>query len=161
MTVCTFAGHREVYGLFVDEKIEECIEEVLQGDREFLFYVGGMGEFDKKCATAVRKTQKKYPHLCINLVLVLPYLSNRLNTEKTYYTEKYDSILIPFADESVHYKAAIQKRNRWMVDRATCVIAYIRHKGGGAWETVRYAERCRKRILYVNPQNGNVSQNIQ
>lgn len=50
MTTCTFAGHREVYQPMMDAKIEKAIRELLQTDSEFIFYTGGMGEFDSKCA---------------------------------------------------------------------------------------------------------------
>ena len=82
MTSCTFAGHREVYQPMLDAKIEKAIRELLQTDSEFIFYTGGMGEFDSKCASAVRLAKRKYPHLKICLALVLPYMSNRLNTER-------------------------------------------------------------------------------
>lgn len=50
MTTCTFTGHREVYQPMMDAKIEKAIRELLQADSEFIFYTGGMGEFDSKCA---------------------------------------------------------------------------------------------------------------
>ena len=54
MTTCTFAGHREVYQPMMDAKIEKAIRELLQTNSEFIFYTGGMGEFDSKCASTVR-----------------------------------------------------------------------------------------------------------
>ena len=89
MTTCTFAGHREVYQPMINAKIEKAIRELLQTDSEFIFYTGGMGEFESKCASAVRLAKRKYPHLKICLALVLPYMSNRLNTEKEYYEYYY------------------------------------------------------------------------
>ena len=61
MTTCTFAGHREVYQPMMDAKIEKAIRELLQTDSEFIFYTGGMGEFDSKCASAVRSAKRQYP----------------------------------------------------------------------------------------------------
>ena len=79
----------------MDAKIEKAIRELLQTDSEFIFYTGGMGEFDSKCASAVRLAKRQYPHLKIRLALVLPYMSNKLNTEKAYYEYYYDEIIIP------------------------------------------------------------------
>lgn len=104
MTTCTFAGHREVYQPMMDAKIEKAIRELLQTDSEFIFYTGGMGEFDSKCVSAVRLAKRKYPHLEICLALVLPYMSNRLNTEKAYYEYCYDEIIIPEELCGTHYK---------------------------------------------------------
>lgn len=147
MTACTFAGHREVYHAGMDEKIEKAIRKLLQTDSEFVFYTGGMGEFDSRCASAVRAAKRRYPHLKIHLVLVLSYMSNRLNTDKEYYEYCYDEILLPEELCGVHYKAAIQKRNRWMVDRADYLIAYLFRNFGGAYETVKYAKKQGKTVI--------------
>lgn len=66
-------------------------------------------------ASAIRAAKRRYPEKHITLALVLPALSNQLNTDK--------------------YKAAIQIRNRWLVDRADAVIAYICRDFGGALAT--------------------------
>lgn len=52
MVNCTFAGHREVYGSGVEERLNFALEKLLEEDGEFCFYTGGMGEFDAKCATS-------------------------------------------------------------------------------------------------------------
>ena len=147
MTTCTFAGHREVYQAGIDKEIEKAINELLQTDNEFVFYTGGMGKFDDMCSSAVRSAKRQYPHLNISLLLILPYMLNRLNTDKAYYESRYDGIIIPVDLAGVHYKAAITKRNRWMVDRASCLIAYVYRDFGGAVETVKYAQKKGKRVI--------------
>lgn len=147
MTVCVFAGHREVYQSGIDAKIEEAINRLLQTDNEFVFFTGGMGNFDDKCASAVRSAKRRRPDLNISLALVLPYMSNRLNIDKEYYEYLYDEIIIPAELDNVHYKAAIKKRNRWMVDQADHVIAYIYREFGGALETVKYARKQGKSVI--------------
>lgn len=147
MTSCTFAGHREVYQLKIDEEIENAIDNLLQTDSEFVFYTGGMGDFDNKCASAVRAAKRKYPNKEIRLALVLPYMSNRLNTDKDYYQYYYDEIIIPAELAGVHYKAAITMRNRWLVDRVDCLIAYVHLDFGGASETIKYARKRGKPVI--------------
>ena len=152
MTSCTFAGHREVYQSKIDEDIEKNIDHLLQTDNEFVFYTGGMGDFDIKCASAVRAAKRKYPNKKIRLALVLPYMSNRLNADKEYYQYNYDEIIIPAELVGAHYKAAITMRNRWLVDRADCVIAYIYRDFGGALETVKYARKQGKPVINLAEQ---------
>lgn len=152
MTSCTFAGHKEVYQLKIDEEIENAIDNLLQTDSEIIFYTGGMGDFDNKCASAVRAAKRKYPDKKIRLALVLPYMSNRLNTDKDYYQYYYDEIIIPAELAGVHYKAAITMRNRWLVDRVDCVIAYVYRDYGGALETVKYAQKQGKPIINLTKQ---------
>ena len=72
MAYCTFAGHRNIFMADVDKKIEKAIESFLQTDESFTFYIGGMGEFDSKCSSAVRAAKHRHPSKIIRLVLVLP-----------------------------------------------------------------------------------------
>ena len=152
MTSCTFAGHREVYQAKIDEAIEKAIDNLLQTDSEFIFYTGGMGDFDNKCASAVRTAKRKYPNKEIRLALVLPYMSNRLNTDKDYYQYYYDEIIIPTELAGIHYKAAITMRNRWLVDRVDCVIAYVYRDFDGALKTVKYARKQGKPVINLAEQ---------
>ena len=152
ITSCTFAGHREVYQAKIDEAIENAIDSLLQTDNEFVFYTGGMGDFDNKCASAVRAAKRKYPDKEIRLALVLPYMSNRLNTDKDYYQYYYDEIIIPTELAGVHYKSAITMRNRWLVDRVDCLIAYVYRDFGGALETVKYARKHGKTVINLADQ---------
>ena len=46
-----------------------------------------------------------------------------------------------------HPKGAIQIRNRQMVDRSDLVVFCVDHSSGGAYQTLRYAQRKKKEIL--------------
>ena len=154
MTACTFAGHREVYQAGVERKIEETICQLLQTDQKFVFYTGGMGSFDDLCSSAVRTAKRHHSDLDISLSLVLPYMSNRLNTDKEYYSSQYDEVIIPAELADIHYRAAIKKRNRWMVDQAAHVIAYVYRDFGGAHDTMKYARRKGKYVI-------NLAENVE
>ena len=58
-----------------------------------------------------------------------------------YYENYYDEIVIPDAIGRAHPKAAIMLRNRWMVDTADLIIAYLEHEQGGAYAAVEYAKK--------------------
>lgn len=85
MISCTFAGHREVYGRNVESSIEFAIESILKKDNSFVFYSGDMGEFDKMCSAAVRTAKRRHPELDIKLMVVLPYMMAKINTDKDFY----------------------------------------------------------------------------
>ena len=108
---------------------------------------GGMGEFDHLFIRAVRQLKKQYPFL--RLILVKPYFSNEINTHQQQYAQLYDEIVIPEAVEGVHFKAAIEKRNRWMVEQSHFVLSYLYRTYGGAYKAVSYAEKCHKTIIRV------------
>lgn len=145
MIYCSFAGHRCFPAPHAS--IDGVIETILQTGQRFTFYSGGMGDFDAQCEAAVRSAKRRHPELSIRLILVLPYMSNRLNTYKTYYEEMYDGIIIPEALLGVHPKAAITMRNRWMVDSSNYVIACVRRDFGGAYETVKYARQTGRTVF--------------
>ena len=147
MITCTFAGHREAYLPNLEKYVEAVIEKILLTDSEFLFLNGGMGKFDGICASAVRAAKSRHPEIKITLALVMPYFIERLNEDKEYYRISYDKIIIPAELDNAHYKAAIGRRNRWMVDRADILIAYVCHDFGGAYQTYRYALRRKKETV--------------
>lgn len=45
------------------------------------------------------------------------------------------------------WKGAFQIRNRQMVKRSDLVVFYVDHTGGGAYQTMRYAQKEKKNIL--------------
>ena len=147
MTVCTFAGHREVYQANISEMLDEAISKIINTDDNFRFLVGGMGEFDGICSSAVRRAKRKYPNKEIRLELVLPYLTHELNENKLYYETSFDDVVIPIELAGVHYKSAITKRNRWMVEQSDWLIAFIYRDFGGAYTTLRYAEKKGLQII--------------
>ncbi len=125
----------------ISKSLDEAIEQVLKTDDCFSFLVGGMGDFDGLCSSAVRKAKKKHPEKQISLELILPYLTQELNESKDYYEQSYDSIVIPTELVGVHYKSAITKRNRWMVEQSSVIIAYVYRDFGGAFTTLKYAKK--------------------
>jgi len=144
--VCTFCGHRNIYEVGVEEKTKEVIIDLIENCNVDTFYVGGMGEFDSICSSIIRTLKNKYN---IKLILFLPYFSNKLNTEKEYYYNMFDKILI--ADtEMLYYKQRITKRNQIMVDYSDYIICYVVRNFGGAYKTMKYAEKKQKNIIRVN-----------
>ena len=63
-----------------------------------------MGEFDSKCASAVREARHRFPEKQLRLVLVLPYMTNRVNTDKNLFETEYDDVMIPIELADVHPK---------------------------------------------------------
>ena len=147
MTVCTFAGHREVYQANISEMLDEALSKIINTDDSFRFLVGGMGEFDGMCSSAVRRAKRKYPNKEIRLEIVLPYLTHELNENKLYYETSFDDVVIPIELAGVHYKSAITKRNRWMVEQSDWLIAFVYRDFGGAYTTLRHAEKKGLQII--------------
>ncbi len=110
------------------------------------FYCGGYGDFDNICASVCRMLKKLLPNT--ELVFVTPYITEsyqeRLNS---FLKEKlFDCITYPPL-ETVPPKFAIIKRNEWMINEADFIIAYVKHSFGGAYKSMHYAQRKKKRII--------------
>ncbi len=88
---CCGFGHRE-FCANVKERLPEVIERLINEQDITVFLTGGMGEFDSNFSAAVRAC--KSCSRKIRLVLVKPYFSNGLNTNKEYYEYYYDDVII-------------------------------------------------------------------
>ena len=138
--VVTFCGHKEITGSdeLHDRLLSVLRELISEGADSFL--LGGYGAFDGLAASAVREMQAEFPH--IRSTLVLPYIDRSFNTEL------YNGSVYPPL-ENVPRRFAISRRNEWMVDQADVIIAFVNHGWGGAAATLRYAERKKKRIVWL------------
>lgn len=143
---CSAFGHADFYSN-VHAVLHQTIDELVSTRNVTLFLTGGMGDFDALfCRTAREvKAQNKQ----IQLVLVKPYFSNELNSNKEYYNTFYDDVIIPNELLGVYYKSAIQKRNRWIVDRSDFVLSGVYRGFGGAYQTIQYALKSGKKVIDI------------
>ena len=86
-----------------------------------------------------------------SLVLVLPYETADFRDNEESFRAYYDEIEVCQSASQAHYKSAIQIRNRKMVDRSDLVVFCVERKSGGAYQTLRYAER--QNAIWVNVSN--------
>ena len=129
----------------IEKPLWETLERLVEERGARLFYIGGMGEFDELFSWTVRSMKRNCPSL--RLVLVMPYLTERLNLDKSFFEAQYDEILIPAELDGVHPKAAIGQRNRWIVDHSDIVVAALHRDFGGATAAVRYAKNRGKVVI--------------
>ena len=147
----SFFGHREIENaLEVERKLEAKITELIQTKQYIEFLVGREGEFDILAASVVKRVKKQMDYGNCSLIWVLPYIKAEFRDNEKNFLEYYDDVEVCEQSAKAHYKSAMQIRNRAMVDRSDLVICCIQHKSGGAYKTVRYAERIGKQILYLH-----------
>lgn len=150
---CTFAGHSKLQGDFHLQTLLSTLSPLILLDDAFTFYVGGMGDFDRLCATAVRQLKTSYPQKDMDLILVLPYQTKQLQHDQDYLRKQYNDIIIPVELLTVHPKAAILKRNFWMIDHSDILLSYVSHNWGGAYKSKQYAQK--KNISIIELYNHN------
>ena len=88
----------------------------------------------------------------VTVKMTLPYLKAEYRDNEKDYLNYYDEVEVCKESSAAHYKSAIQVRNRSLVDRSDLVICCIQHDYGGAYATVKYAEKCGKRIVNLNDE---------
>lgn len=132
-----FIGHRYIEGQYrLEDRIEDITREKLHTKEYVELYVGRNGDFDISVALATKRAQKALGNQNSCLVLLQPYPMK----DDPDYEKFYDEIWYPI-DSKTHPKAAITKRNQWMVDNANLLIAYVEEgRKGGALTTLKYAE---------------------
>lgn len=151
LTVSLF-GHRIIEDyITVESKLYELLRILMQKEnRELEFLVGRNGDFDLMAASVIRKLKKETGNDNVFLTLVLPYQTAELRDNAESFESYYDSIEIC---DSKNFKYAIVARNREMVDRSDMVVVYVKNESGGAYQSLKYAEKNQKRIinLYHTP----------
>ena len=143
--IITFCGH----SLFFEteeyrQKLLAFLEEKI-GEKQADFYLGGYGKFDDFAYRCCKEYKKKHPN--VTLFYITPYMTieyqkNHLENLRTL----YDGIIYPEIEDKP-LKFAISYRNKWMVEKADFVVAYICRDSGGAYATYKHAKRKGKPIF--------------
>ena len=142
MKICTFFGHRTVYG-HVELKLKQTISDLIINENVDQFYVGNNGEFDSRVYACLKKLKNTYTN--IKIFVILAYLPRK--KEKMYYFDESETIY-PEGLESVMPKFAINRRNAWMLERSDYVVTYVKH-GGNAEKLRDLALKRGKTVLEV------------
>ena len=146
-TVCFF-GHRRLDDYFTaEERMEKLIRQLMLENEDVEFLVGREGEYDQIVSSAVRRVRKELSTENCWLTWVLPYLKAELDHDRSAFEDYYDSIEICEVTAAAHPKAAIQIRNRALVDRSDLCVFFVEHPSGGAWKTLRYAASRGKALI--------------
>ena len=146
-TVCFF-GHRQLDDFsLVEQKVEMLIVRLLNEHEYVEFLVGREGEFDQLVTSAILRCRKRLDTANCSVTWVMPYLKADYVKNSDSYDNYYDYVEVYEQSANAHPKAAIQIRNRAMIDRSDLCVFYVTHKSGGAYLTLRYADKANANIL--------------
>lgn len=137
--IISFCGHAD---FVVTSDIEKQMMEILEkciGESSAELLLGGYGAFDGFAYNCGVKYKKTHPQ--VKLFFVTPYMDRADNMGRT-----YDEIIYPPL-ENVPYRFAISHRNKWMMQKADIVIAYVVREHGGAFAALRQAKIFNKIII--------------
>ena len=139
MSLCTFLGHGECYGL--DKAVlRDAIEDLIkQGVTEFL--VGNHGQFDGMVFSCLQDLSKAYPEISYSVALA--YLPTRKEDYDMYQGHSF----YPEGLEFGLARFAIERRNCYLIDSADTCLCYINHTFGGAYKFARMAKNHGLRVI--------------
>lgn len=138
----SFFGHRRLDNVFgIEQTLETIIRKLLNRPEYIEFLVGRDGEFDQLASSAVKRCRREIREDNSALIWVLPYETAELRDNEEAFLRYYDEIEICERSVGSHYKAAIQIRNRAMIDRSDFAVFCVGRRQGGAYQTLRYAEK--------------------
>ena len=147
LTTCSFTGHRILKKDFNSEKLFNVIEKIIEsGYRTFL--VGMAWGFDLK----VFETLLNFKNKNIDIIACVPcenqerYFKNSEKEKYLEYLKKADKVVY-VSDK--YFDGCMQKRNRYIVDNSSILVAYLYSNMGGTKNTVSYAEKQGKNIIYI------------
>lgn len=145
---CALTGHRKLEENFDINRLYDALEDLIKNGVEE-FYCGMAIGFDLTSLKCLVDLKKKYK---IKIIACIPFDGQekkfKIEEQKEYH------LLLTWCDEkkiiSDHYSAgSFLKRNRYMVDRADVVLAYVRKETGGTAYTVDYAKKNNKEIYMI------------
>ena len=158
---CCFTGHRpeklHESELEIKQKLEEMIDQAVADG--FVTFITGMAMgVDLWAAEIVLQKKAKNPTL--HLIAATPYasFSARWHNE---WRNKYNTIWNA-ADYRVivskgYSNDVFQRRNEWMVNHVSRVIAYYNGEKGGTRNTINYANSKGVDVIVVDENAGNLN----
>lgn len=137
-----FTGHRDIPTSEYEALTRRIFLTVDRLYREGVstYYCGGALGFDTVAAVTVLNMKTRYPDIRVVIAVPCPDQSRTWAESDCVLYER----ILARADEVVtvspHYvRGCMQIRNRYMVDRADTLIAYVKRDTGGSAYTKRYA----------------------
>ena len=150
---CCFTGHRPNKLDYSESEIKLLLETAIDNaiSDGYVTFITGMAEgVDIWAAEIVLKKKKENKDL--HLICAVPHPEFKKRRSQ-YEIERYENI-IKNADyvttiSDNYYRACYQKRNVWMVDHSSLVIAVFNGTASGTKNTVDYARKVGVHIVNV------------
>lgn len=148
-TVCFF-GHRVIDDFqAIEKEVERIIDKILSEHEYVEFLIGREGDFDQIVSSAILRYKKKSELDNCSLTWIMPYMKAEYKHNQDSFENYYDSIDLCEQSANAHPKTAIRIRNRAMVDRSDLCVFYVNRKKGGAYQTLKYAEKSSTKLIVI------------
>ena len=157
---CCFTGHRPAKLPWRDDEgdarcaaLKQQLRDVLETAVEdgYSHFICGMAEgCDLYCAEAVLELKKTHPHITLEAAIPCPTQTDGWSAAQR---ERYARILAQCDAETLvqttYTRDCMLRRNRYMVDHSSLLIALHDGLPGGTRYTIQYALRCGLNIVDI------------
>lgn len=146
---CALTGHRQLSSDFSPRKLEETFVKLIDERGVDTFYCGMAVGFDCAACEILLSLRDRGRHVRVIACIPCPEQSARFSPkQKEFYRE-----LLARCDERItvspfYDRQCMQKRNCYMVDRAAYLVAYCNRENGGSANTVRYAQKLGRTVIF-------------
>ncbi|WP_028511414.1 hypothetical protein [Ruminococcus sp. NK3A76] len=149
----SFFGHRYIErGIEIENRLDKLLHNLITQKEYVDFLIGRDGEFDILASAAIKRAINNYAYGNTHFTLVFPYMKAEYRDNEKEYLNYYDEVEVYYRSSQAHPKAAIQIRNRYMIDRSDLVVCCVQHNSGGAYLTLKYAEKQGKKIINISDE---------
>lgn len=145
---CAVTGHRVLLKSFDYKLLEEKINNQIEEGYD-TFLIGMAIGFDTECFKKLLEIKKSKN---IKIIACIPCInqSKKFNKKQK---EEYDNLLLE-ADEIIvlseeYTTQCMKKRNVFMVDNSSCLLAYMYKNYGGTASTVKYALKNNVKVVML------------
>lgn len=146
----SFFGHRKITdSIEVEKRLDKLVRELIRTKEYMEFLIGRNGDFDTLVSSVIRRAIEELDYGNAAHILVLPYQTAEFCDNTDSYKDYYTEVEICEQAAAAHFRAAIQIRNKAMVDRSDLVVCYIEHNSGGAYKTIEYAHKQHKPTVNI------------
>lgn len=138
---CGITGHRRINQMLDKKKVEERLKNIILNYGVDTFLIGMAVGFDTFCFNVLDQMKREFNLRIIACVPCLDQDKNFNFFQKSEYQKllkKADEIIV-LSEEYTPY--CMLKRNRFIVDNSSVLLAYLKEEKGGTKYTVDYAEK--------------------
>ena len=142
---CCFTGHRPSKLDYSEGEIKPLLETAVDNaiSDGYVTFITGMAEGVDIWAAEIVLEKKKH-NTALHLICAIPHPD--FEKRRGFFEERRYNHILKNSDyvttiSDHYYKACYQKRNEWMVDRSSLVIAVWNGQPSGTKNTIDYAKR--------------------
>lgn len=175
INICAFTGHRpsklpggydwyNQHNILLGYAIRDEVRRLIDKSNIDTFISGGALGIDQMAFFIVEKLKLDYPYL-VNIVAIpykdQPKIWPKESQEKyeilldsadaTIYVDTLDNYKVDGVPVDIHHNQKLNKRNQYMVDHASHIIAVWDGSRGGTKNCIDYAKKKRRSISIIDP----------